>query len=86
MEHRKSIHVIAEAKDPHEEAVRSAPVSGGEVDQEHGGPGENAETAADRIDDAAPPAWYRVRSQFLVSGLFLFVFWGIYYLLSLIHI
>jgi FlaA1/EpsC-like NDP-sugar epimerase len=75
------IRIIAEPDEPQEDSVKteSAPAPAVTLERDDAGEAE----AADRAQQAgapASPAWYHVRSPFFVSGLFVFIFWGIYYL------
>lgn len=78
MKHCNFVCVGNEPGEGQEEAIRSATISSGRAGQEDSGTVEAVDASEDPIADA--PAWYHVRSQFLVSGLFVAVFWGVYYL------
>ncbi len=80
LKHHKLVCVANEPREGQEERSPCAPIVAGNPDREDAGPVPAAEGPENQPADSAPPPWYHVRSQFLVSGLFVAVFWGVYYL------
>ncbi len=82
MNHHNLIRVAATPDEPEANAIQRAPASGATLEclQRNATGRTKAAAFHEQADPSAPPAWYRVRSPFLVSGLFVLTFWGIYYL------